>query len=117
MNLKFWKKRGRKQEIKQKTNYEFVEYYYNYRVNLFGDFIDIYCAYRDTVSGKMISKRIKTVRDTVEMRIELIDKLEIREFLDSKYNTYLQQLKKSKFDNTIKELKEAMEENKVYKEE
>ena len=65
----------------------------------------------------MISKRIKTVRDTVEMRIELIDKLEIRHFLYSKSNKYLQQLSKSKFDNTIKELKEAMEENKVYKEE
>lgn len=32
MNLKFWKNRGRKQEIKQKTNYEFVEYYYDYRI-------------------------------------------------------------------------------------
>ena len=117
MNLKFWKKKERKQEIKQKTNYEFVEYYYDYRVNLFGDFIDIYCSYKDTINNKMISKRIKTVKDTVEMRIELIDKLEIRGFLYSKYNTYLQQLKKSKFDNTIKELKKAMEENKVYKEE
>ena len=115
MNLNFWKKK--KEENEQKTNYKFVEYYYDYRVNLFGDFIDIYCTYRDTVSGKMISKRIKTVRDTVEMRIELINKLEIRYFLDSEYNKYLQQLKSSKLNNTIKELKEAMEENKVYKEE
>lgn len=115
MNLRFWKKK--EEENEQKTNYEFVEYFYEYRVNLFGDFIDIYCAYRDTVSGKMISKRIKTVRDTVEMRIELIDKLEIRHFLYSKSNKYLQQLKSSKLNNTIKELKEAMEENKVYKEE
>lgn len=117
MNLKFWKKKEQKQEIKQKTNYEFVEYYYDYRVNLSGSFIDIYCSYKDTINNKMISKRIKTVKDTVEMRFELIDKLEIRSFLDSKYNRYLQQLSESKFYNTIKELKEAMEKNKVYKEE
>ena len=52
MNLRFWKKK--EEENEQKTNYEFVEYFYEYRVNLFGYFIDIYCAYRDTVSGKMI---------------------------------------------------------------
>ena len=117
MNLKFWKKKEQKQTIKQKTNYEFVEYYYDYRANLFVDFIDIYCSYKDTINGKMISKRIKTVRDTTEMRNELIDKLEIRWFLYSKYNRYLQQLSESKFNNSIKELKKAMEENKVYKEE
>lgn len=115
MNLKFWKKK--KEENEQKTNYEFVEYYYEYRANLFGSFIDIYCAYKDTVSGKMISKRIKIVKDTAEMRNKLIDKLEIRGFLYSKYNRYLQQLSESKLNNSIKELKKVMEENKVYKEE
>lgn len=117
MNLKFWKNKEQKQEIKQKTNYEFVEYYYDYRISFSLDsVIDIYCVYKDSVSGEMISKRIKTVEDTVEMKIEL-NKLKIRWSLNSKYNRYLQQLSESKLNNTIKELKEAMEENKVYKEE
>ena len=30
MNLKFWKKK--KEENEQKTNYKFVEYYYDYRI-------------------------------------------------------------------------------------